>query len=316
MIGQGGEFAFVLFALASKLGYLPADINDLLIVTVVASMALTPLLADLGSALSPIIDRLTESAGGTSSQEAAMEEAARVSEDESSNLVVVCGWGPVGRVVCRMLGRKFIPFLAVERDQLVVAKAREQGILCLEGDCRQLGHVLRTNGIKRPTSVVVTLSEEEDIRDAIVSVRETFPEEPVFVRAKDFVQQQEFQTLGATAMFPAAMETSIQLGQEVLASCGTSPSDVEGISREVRNSELVRDDFAAYMWPTTARVVNDELVAEEQAAGGEELTRETAQERSPFRASANASLDGHEQDSDLVGIEAMNPSREGPKELP
>jgi Kef-type K+ transport system membrane component KefB len=47
-LSQGGEFAFVLLALAQDLRVLPEDLNALLICVVVLSMALTPLLAEVG----------------------------------------------------------------------------------------------------------------------------------------------------------------------------------------------------------------------------------------------------------------------------
>lgn len=48
MLAQGGEFAFVLLSLAKELKVLPDELNRLLIIVVVLSMALTPALADLG----------------------------------------------------------------------------------------------------------------------------------------------------------------------------------------------------------------------------------------------------------------------------
>ena len=48
MLSQGGEFAFVLLELARQLEILPAELNSLLIIVVVMSMALTPFLAEWG----------------------------------------------------------------------------------------------------------------------------------------------------------------------------------------------------------------------------------------------------------------------------
>lgn len=45
---QGGEFAFVLLALANRLDILPTELNKVLIIVVVLSMALTPVLAEAG----------------------------------------------------------------------------------------------------------------------------------------------------------------------------------------------------------------------------------------------------------------------------
>lgn len=57
MLAQGGEFAFVLLSLASELKVLPVELNKLLIIVVVISMALTPGLSAVGSYLA---DRVTE----------------------------------------------------------------------------------------------------------------------------------------------------------------------------------------------------------------------------------------------------------------
>ena len=62
MLAQGGEFAFVLLSLAEELKVLPEDLNKLLIIVVVLSMALTPLLADVGK-------RLAERASDSSDSE-------------------------------------------------------------------------------------------------------------------------------------------------------------------------------------------------------------------------------------------------------
>lgn len=50
-LSQGGEFAFVLLALANQLNVLPVELNKLLIMVVVMSMALTPLLAEVGKSV-------------------------------------------------------------------------------------------------------------------------------------------------------------------------------------------------------------------------------------------------------------------------
>ena len=57
MLAQGGEFAFVLLSLAKELKVLPDELNRLLIIVVVLSMALTPALAEFGSYMA---DQATE----------------------------------------------------------------------------------------------------------------------------------------------------------------------------------------------------------------------------------------------------------------
>ena len=62
MLAQGGEFAFVLLSLAAELKVLPEELNKLLIIVVVISMALTPGLASVGKYLA---DKYPEEEGGS-----------------------------------------------------------------------------------------------------------------------------------------------------------------------------------------------------------------------------------------------------------
>ncbi len=63
MLAQGGEFAFVLLSLAAELKVLPEELNKLLIIVVVISMALTPGLASIGKKLADKYDEEDEQSG-------------------------------------------------------------------------------------------------------------------------------------------------------------------------------------------------------------------------------------------------------------
>ena len=64
MLAQGGEFAFVLLSLASELKVLPEELNKLLIIVVVITMALTPGLAAVGKYLADKVDEGDETNTG------------------------------------------------------------------------------------------------------------------------------------------------------------------------------------------------------------------------------------------------------------
>ena len=69
MLAQGGEFAFVLLSLAAELKVLPEELNKLLIIVVVISMALTPGLASVGKYLAEKWYPDEESSGRVISQQ-------------------------------------------------------------------------------------------------------------------------------------------------------------------------------------------------------------------------------------------------------
>ena len=69
MLAQGGEFAFVLLSLAAELKVLPEELNKLLIIVVVISMALTPGLASVGKYLADRTPEDDSETGDTASYE-------------------------------------------------------------------------------------------------------------------------------------------------------------------------------------------------------------------------------------------------------
>lgn len=66
MLAQGGEFAFVLLSLAAELKVLPEELNKLLIIVVVITMALTPGLAAVGKYLADRVDEGDQTNTGAS----------------------------------------------------------------------------------------------------------------------------------------------------------------------------------------------------------------------------------------------------------
>ena len=55
-LGQGGEFAFVLFSLAMALGVMPMETGQMMLAVVALSMALTPFLMTAGRRLAVMLD--------------------------------------------------------------------------------------------------------------------------------------------------------------------------------------------------------------------------------------------------------------------
>lgn len=55
VLSGGGEFAFVILTLAQRLDVLPIELNKLLVGVVVLSMALTPILSQIGEVLGDLL---------------------------------------------------------------------------------------------------------------------------------------------------------------------------------------------------------------------------------------------------------------------
>jgi 2-succinyl-5-enolpyruvyl-6-hydroxy-3-cyclohexene-1-carboxylate synthase len=88
---------------------LQPDVAKFLLTTVALSMALTPVLAEAGCLIS---ERIENKYGfshyvGSDAESKAMQKT-------QSDFVVVCGYGRIGKMVCDLLDKKLIPYVAFD----------------------------------------------------------------------------------------------------------------------------------------------------------------------------------------------------------
>lgn len=228
LLSQGGEFAFVIFGLAQKVGVLPGDLSQLLLLVVALSMALTPLLADIGQRIAGSLEKRRGLIG------VRMEDADTA---DARDFVMVAGWGRVGQSVCEMLDAKLVRHMAFDMSPTRVIQAREKGLPVFFGDaCRP--EVLRSAGVERARCIVVTLDDEDAALRAVQNIRREFGDIQVFCRARDAKHQHLLQAAGATAIVPELLEASLLLGGAVLLDYGTPVEEVNSLIEEARMQNL------------------------------------------------------------------------------
>lgn len=229
LLSQGGEFAFVIFGLATSVGVLPADVAQLMLLVVAVSMALTPLLADIGRRISVALERKRGLIG------VRMEDA---DSADARDFVMVAGWGRVGQSVCEMLDAKLVRYMAFDMSPTRVIDARNKGLPVFFGDARR-PEVLRSAGVERARAVVVTLDDPDQALLTVQNIRREFEDVQVFCRARDVLHQKLLQAAGATAIVPELLEASLLLGGAVLLDYGTPVEEVNALIEEGRHAHLV-----------------------------------------------------------------------------
>jgi CPA2 family monovalent cation:H+ antiporter-2 len=235
MLAQGGEFGFVLFALAGQAGVLDADTGPLAVLVVGLSMAATPLLL---AASRRVAHRLEQG-----------DEAGALAEraGELQGHVIVAGFGRVGHTVALLLESRGTPYLALDLDAERVTDARRSRLAVYFGDASR-AEVLKAAGIERAQAVVVTVDEPAAANLTVQVARRLAPEVPVLARGRDLAQAQALGEAGATAAIPEIVEGSLQLGAAVLRQVGASRDEIDQTLDEfrrglyVRLAELSRED--------------------------------------------------------------------------
>eukprot|EP00274_Cyanoptyche_gloeocystis_P006144 CAMPEP_0196666696 /NCGR_PEP_ID=MMETSP1086-20130531/64662_1 /TAXON_ID=77921 /ORGANISM="Cyanoptyche gloeocystis , Strain SAG4.97" /LENGTH=533 /DNA_ID=CAMNT_0042003927 /DNA_START=636 /DNA_END=2234 /DNA_ORIENTATION=- len=231
LLSQGGEFAFVIFALAKQLGILPADLNNLLIVVVAMSMALTPALAAAGEAASRYLQ-----AQSIRQDMKNAAEAKPPSDAPFSDCILVCGFGPIGKTVTFLLNDMKQNYVAFEVDPTRVEREQSKGFSVFFADCTR-PEVFKAAGVDRPKAAVVTVRAHSTSLRMVQALKAAFPEMPIFVQARGGRQQEALRSAGATVLCPTVLEASLQLGEAALRASGLGEDDVTRFLEGTRRYE-------------------------------------------------------------------------------
>ena len=239
ILSQGGEFAFVAFALARSLGILDKATTKMLLTCVSLTMALTPLLDEVGS---NIAQKLEEGSNFTHYM-GQDDDALEITEsDADTGFVVVVGYGVVGKVVCDLLDKKFVKYVGMEKDPAKAIQARNKGLPVFFGDVGRQ-EVAEAFNIGKAKAVIVTISDKAEATRAVIALRRLYPDKPIFARAKDADHAKRLQsTLDVAAMVPIFPEDNLLLtlpfGGAVLRSLGFPAEEVNYILAEKRREVL------------------------------------------------------------------------------
>uniref|UniRef100_A0A2P2LF12 Glutathione-regulated potassium-efflux system protein kefB n=1 Tax=Rhizophora mucronata TaxID=61149 RepID=A0A2P2LF12_RHIMU len=235
LLSQGGEFAFVVFSLANRLGVLPLELNKLLIIVVVLSMALTPLLNEVGRRTANLIDDDFDKEN----------KSTEMVNFNGSDPIVILGFDQMGQVLVNFLSAPLTsgadgdvvgwPYVAFDLNPSVVKASRKLGFPIFYGDGSR-PEVLQSAGISSPRAVMVMYTGTKRTIEAVQRLRHAFPAIPIYARAKDLMHLLDLKKAGATDAILENAETSLLLGSKLLKSLGVMSDDVDFLSQLVRDS--------------------------------------------------------------------------------
>ena len=223
-MSQGGEFAFVLFGIASRERILPASLVDELILAVAVTMLLTP-----------IVYLINDSIGRR------FDAAARPDYDEPKEQhhdVIIAGFGRVGQIVGRLLRMAGRPFTALEIDSSQVDVVRRYGNIVHYGDASRLD-LLRAAGADHATVFVLAIDNmTASVRTAETVIRH-FPNLKVIARARNRRHAHILMDLGIEHIFRETLLSSIALSKRVLISLGITDGEAKHMAEMFRERDAV-----------------------------------------------------------------------------
>jgi len=210
LLGQGGEFAFVVVGLASGLGLLPADVAQFMLIVTGLTMIVTPLIAWSASLLSLLLEKPVADSDGTGD----LDEI-----HDWQGHVLIAGFGRVGQLVARALDVDGTPWLALDARAMHVAVERAKCKQVYYGDASRV-ELLRRAHADTAAVMVLTMDNAEVMEQVVRIVKAEWPTLPLVARARDVAHAQRLLRLGADEVIPEALEGSLQVAGRVLQKLG------------------------------------------------------------------------------------------------
>ena len=205
LLAQGGEFAFVLFALSGREELLSPVLQQELTIVVVMSMMATPLLALAGQRLAPRIARRTE---------VSKESLPHVPEG-THNHVIIAGYGRIGAAVAERMNKAGIPWVATDSDPNNVNRARRAGLPVYYGDAARI-EVMEALGLADAKAMVIAINDAEKAVQLVALVHYVLPETLILSRAFDEEHARELRDAGANLTIPEPSSIGDTMAESLL----------------------------------------------------------------------------------------------------
>jgi CPA2 family monovalent cation:H+ antiporter-2 len=225
--GQIGEFSFILAAMGTELGVLPAKAGSALVAASIMSITLSPLLQSFAPRASGFLPEHTPD-----------ESRAAPAESNGSDRhrVIVVGYGPVGRTVSRLFMESGLEPSIVELNIETVRKLRAEGIRAVYGDANK-AQTLEEAGAKNAIGVVLTAPVEGGADLVVRRARELNAKLFVVARSTYLSEVPALKRAGADVVFSGEGEIALAMAEFTLHRLGATRDQIDR-ERERVHGEL------------------------------------------------------------------------------
>jgi monovalent cation:proton antiporter-2 (CPA2) family protein len=260
-LAQAGEFGFVLFSFATRVGVVEDAVAAPLIAAVALTMAVTPLLLLIN-------ERLIQPRFGTRRE--VPREPDEMDEDAP---VIIAGFGRFGHIVGRFLLTQGVRCTFLDTDSDHVDLLRKLGLKVFYGDASRVD-LLEAAGAERARLLVVAVESPDLVRGIVRTAREHFPHLQLLVRARGRPEAYDLIDLGVDHVYRETVDTSLRLGVDAMRLLGHRAYAAKRAARAflchdeatVRELAPLRHDPSRYIGRARQRIEDIERLMREESA--------------------------------------------------
>ena len=227
---QIGEFSFVLAQTGMNMDIVTEDFYSLIVTSAIITMLLTPLSLAVVSwlhhktPLSALPLLLNGSAKGADSLPESLQ---------SSDTVLVAGYGRVGQNVARALRDARVPCVVIDIDPEITYKSRCDRVPSIYGDASNM-HVLSSLDMKKVKALVVTYPDPLAVSATVQAALKLNPKLRIVARVHRQEDVSRIQRLGAVEVVSPEYEASVELVKRILSAEGWHQNDIASVIDKLR----------------------------------------------------------------------------------
>jgi voltage-gated potassium channel len=110
---------------------------------------------------------------------------------------IVCGFGRMGRTICRHLCDRRLPFVVIDQNEEALLECEQQGWLCVRDDATN-DRTLMDAGVQRARGLAVVLDSDADNLYVVLSARLIAADLQIIARATDENSAHKMERAGAS----------------------------------------------------------------------------------------------------------------------
>ncbi|EHT8462654.1 glutathione-regulated potassium-efflux system protein [Salmonella enterica] len=204
LLGQGSEFAFVVFGAAQIAGVLEPEWAKALTLAVALSMAATPIFLVL-------LTRMEKTATG---------EAREADEiDEEQPRVIVAGFGRFGQIAGRLLLSSGVKMVVLDHDPDHIETLRKFGMKVFYGDATRMD-LLESAGAAKAEVLINAIDDPQTNLQLSELVKSHFPHLQIIARARDVDHYIRLRQAGVAMPERETFEGALKSGRQALEALG------------------------------------------------------------------------------------------------
>ena len=238
-LSQIGEFSFVLYSFSATQGLISDRILVVGISTALFSLIIVPLIYQRAqliwlwlrniAAKHPLLarnllgyNRLKDPIDGK----------------EMKNHIIICGYGRVGKWVCRAVESLGIPYIVIEYNQSTVKLLRSSGVSVIYGDSSEK-EILEAAKVNLAKAIVVAIPDRLAQETIITQVQTMAPLVKIISRVHNDEEWERLKILKIQKIVQPEFEAAIAIIRSILVSMGKEKGEVGRKIKSIRSSRAM-----------------------------------------------------------------------------